>query len=642
MSYVVHLFEHTGPATLDEAAALHERLSATPAAPNAKFRALAQALIRRFPVEVGGSVGGLPLWLESVPDGDTNGRAVYSLGLHDGGVTQLLPVLVGLALPMGLCVYDDQAGRCYLPGGWALTARGRHPLRPRATPVAAAPAAGAAPTPLTLAWVRNRLREVLGPVLAPAGFTPVDVLHSLHFSRATEAGLQHIGFGLSHHHDRVKLAPSATLEPGLPHALYRPVRMDSVHCQPHDHSALSAHAMTLEAPGWGVGKVFCTLTLDNGPDVEALLPALLGFVQTNYLPMLQACRDVPGIVRAALAPQDLPAYPVLDRVVLALLHWTGQADVQALLQAEQARHLVRRRFVNDPNRESCVERLAALHEWHAQWHPTVLPPRRLSRPEDRLPPQAAIEQLWPRLCRLAEARGFEVQEEEPRRYLLRRAGPEVGQTLRFDLSNAKVAAISLQPLAFDCPAVSACLRELLAPWAPLAGVGRAWPGRVALKPGALDHLGIDARDLSFSVERADRFTDHVQAAEASLVQVLDLLDHTRTLAALAALMAHERHLPDWSQGNSRYGFVETGCLLLLAAVHAPDRLDACTAAARQRFKFHGSGFRHDQEATDMLERVIAEAKRLMAAGGTSPLVPDAGATIQASLPVSRPAGAAPP
>ena len=146
MSYVVHLFEHPGAATLEEATALHGRLSATAAAPNAKFLALAQALIKRFPVEVGGTVDGQPLWLESVPDGETGGTAVYSLGLYDGGQTQLLPALVGLALPMGLCVYDEQAGRCYLPGGWALTVEGRRPLRPRATPVASMPAAVSAPS----------------------------------------------------------------------------------------------------------------------------------------------------------------------------------------------------------------------------------------------------------------------------------------------------------------------------------------------------------------------------------------------------------------------------------------------------------------------------------------------------------------
>ena len=337
MSYVVHLFEHPGPATLDEATAVHSRLSATAAPPNPKFAQLAKALVQRFPVEVGGSVGGLPLWLESVPDGDTGGSAVYSLGVYDGGLTHLLPVLVGLALPMGLCVVDEQAGRCYLPGGWALTVRGRHPLRPRAEPVAAAPAAGAAPTPLTMAWVNKRLREALGPALAQAGFTPFDVLHSLRFTRATEAGLQHIHLSMKMHHDTLVLWPSAALEPELPHALYRPVRLEELRCQPHDHSALAAHGMTLEKPHWGPGLAYCTLSLDTGPEVEALLPVLRGFVQATYLPLLQACRDVPGIVRACLAPQDLPAYPVLDRVALALLHWTGQADVQAVLQAEEAR-----------------------------------------------------------------------------------------------------------------------------------------------------------------------------------------------------------------------------------------------------------------------------------------------------------------
>ena len=87
--------------------------------------------------------------------------------------------------------------------------------------------------------------------------------------------------------------------------------------------------------------------------------------------------------------------------------------------------------------------------------------------------------------------------------------------------------------------VSAYLRQFLAPWAPPRNPGHGWPAVVALKPGSLEHLGIDPRDLSFSVERKDRFEDHAQAAEASLVQHFDLLlDRTQTLAALAAVMAH--------------------------------------------------------------------------------------------------------
>ena len=616
----MHLFEHPGAATLEEATALHGRLSATAAAPNAKFLALAQALIKRFPVEVGGTVDGQPLWLESVPDGETGGTAVYSLGLYDGGQTQLLPALVGLALPMGLCVYDEQAGRCYLPGGWALTVEGRRPLRPRATPVASMPAAGAAPSPLTTAWVRGRLREVLGPALARAGFGAFDVQHSLRFTRATEAGLQHIHLTLTAPHDSIVLVPSASLEPELPHALYRTVRMDELRCQAHSHDALAPHGMALQTPNWGPHLVFCNLTRHTGAEVEALLPVLLGFVQSAYLPLLDACRDVPGIVRCCLAPQDWPAYPIIDRLALALVHWTGQVDVQAALEAELARS------APHPNHHpgvlrTCAERLAALPAWRGQWRPSAIPPRRLPQPDDRLPPQVMVEQLWPRLCALAEARGFAAREEEPRRFVLRRVGADVGQTLRFDFSNATKAAVAFGPMAFDCPAVSAYLRQFLAPWAPPRNPGHGWPAVVALKPGSLEHLGIDPRDLSFSVERKDRFEDHAQAAEASLVQHFDLLlDRTQTLAALAAVMAHAQSLPDWSHGNSRYGFEEAGCLLLLAAVFVPERLEPCIAAARARFKYRGWGFFYDQGQVDMLERVIAEAQRLAADGSSPPFV----------------------
>lgn len=128
MSHVVHVFEHEPPATLDEALAVFERLSDARTAANAKFVRLARALIRRFPSEVGGQPPLQPLWLESVPDGHTSGGAGYSLGLYDGGIRRLLPVLVSEALKLGLCVLDEQAARCYLPDAWALTEGGRRRL----------------------------------------------------------------------------------------------------------------------------------------------------------------------------------------------------------------------------------------------------------------------------------------------------------------------------------------------------------------------------------------------------------------------------------------------------------------------------------------------------------------------------------
>lgn len=62
-----------------------------PASPNPKVVKLAQALVARFPSELGGQQPRHTLRLEDLPNGVTGGSDVYSLGLHDDGIQRLLP-----------------------------------------------------------------------------------------------------------------------------------------------------------------------------------------------------------------------------------------------------------------------------------------------------------------------------------------------------------------------------------------------------------------------------------------------------------------------------------------------------------------------------------------------------------------------
>jgi hypothetical protein len=204
MSYVVHLWEEAPPANLQDADRLHRQLVRTPAAANPKFAQLARAVIERFPVEVGGRGGTVAEWVESPPDGQTDTR-VYSLGLYEEGITLLLPVLVELATGLGLSVYDDRAGRAYLPGPWVVDAAGRHPLQ----------AEPARPSP-TVAQGRAMFKREVLPTLAKQGFKLVRHNLGFDFARQSPSGEQKLTVCLRDLDQALEVKPFTTVSPALP------------------------------------------------------------------------------------------------------------------------------------------------------------------------------------------------------------------------------------------------------------------------------------------------------------------------------------------------------------------------------------------------------------------------------------------
>ncbi len=613
MSYVVHVFAHEPPSTLDEAVALVERLSGQRAAPNPRFSELARALIARFPSEVGGQPPRQELWLEDVPDGDTGVSAVYSLGLSGAGIQRLLPALVSQALRLGLCVLDEQSARCYVPDAWALTEDGRRRLNFQAPPPAPADES-VVPAELTVGWVCRRLLAVVGSALATEGFVGrlQDRGQGVAFCRSTEAGLQHLWLGIRESVG-IEVTLMAELEPELPYALHRAcLQQVKISCKVFAHHALQPH-QTYHDRGKSPDELHGYTFALSPKDFDAQTRALVDCLRDEYLPLLKACSDLPGIVRTAQNPVGLPGRLEPSRAWLALVHWAALDDVQAFAQAVTARH-----FADKPRMAGFMQRsarrMAALPELRGAWHPPAVW-RAVPTPADEAQGEEFWALAWPRLRALAQARGFAPSEPEPGYFRLERRLPEVRQWIQFVLLKRGTSSVSCE-LGLSTPPLHERWKALLAPF----GQGTSPRGKpfaeCGLLPASLDAFDVDRNDLGFGTDRRDYLADRVVSAEQALVQVIErIFDPARTLAGVAAML-EPLDPRDYTKGKAQAGdFERWACWLLLAGEHRPELVADLAALARSYFDaprgMYGSYYKEEHEAVG---RLADEALRLAGQG----------------------------
>lgn len=506
MSYVIHLFEHPGPTTLAEAVQLHERLSATPAGRNERMLRWAQAMQARFPTG----------WPEGPPDGDSGGSAVLSVGLALQALEWWLPAAVSLALPLGLCVLDPQAGRCYARGGWALTQHGRVALKPAGAPAqpAAPPALAAASTAEQAVgsrpWAIRRLLQRIAPALAVHGFQASAGPNGLRFARVAPLGLQSLSLQVQ---EDLRVLPSADLEPLLPHALYRAVRPGrTLPCHTHRLGGLARFGATAEArPGrnpWY--RLHC-----DANEIDALGDALAHWMVDSFLPLFDACRDLRDLLRLDDLRQQngLPAYVGANRTMLALRHWVEGQDLEA-----HARKLAEECDVHIRILLTSAHALQALPTWAGAWRPLPAPCQVYGLHET-VSASALGQAALPRLRRAAEDHGFKLLMEGPLALEMRRESAEVVQTLSAEAKPGPMGAQLSVSVGWEAPALTAHWRSAWPGAAQASGLG-AWqtggPPTHAWMRGPLEAAGIDSADLSATVEWPDQVADHVQAAEQAL------------------------------------------------------------------------------------------------------------------------------
>ena len=324
MSYVVHLWEEAAPASLQDADRLHTRLAGTPAVANPKFAQLARALIDRFPAEVGGCGGAGAEWVESPPDGQTDCR-VYSLGLYEEGISLLLPDLVDVATGLGLTVYDNQAGRAYLPGAWVLDASGRHPLQ-----------AEPPPTSPTVAQGRAMFKREVLPTLAKQGFKLAPHNLGLDFVRQRSSGEQKLTVGLRNLDQALEVKPSTTVYPALPPGIaeavgpgVRPIFLFARQYAPLQPYAPSA------APS--AGPRYPESLADSETQLRALARAYLAPVQATWLPLLDAIAEPPGLVQCDRQPAPHDVDFGSSYGMLGMAHWIGAPDFDTIVDTHAAR-----------------------------------------------------------------------------------------------------------------------------------------------------------------------------------------------------------------------------------------------------------------------------------------------------------------
>ena len=118
MSYVVHVWEHPEPRTLQAADSIHNSLAGQSSRPNPKWRLLGERVEARL-AELGTP---LEEWPDGSPPDPAHAERTLPvlIDLND----QLLGVLVDVANSLVMYVYDDQAARLYLPFGYVLTWEG--------------------------------------------------------------------------------------------------------------------------------------------------------------------------------------------------------------------------------------------------------------------------------------------------------------------------------------------------------------------------------------------------------------------------------------------------------------------------------------------------------------------------------------
>lgn len=153
MSYVIHLWDQPTPATWTEAQSILNRLVDQPAPPNPRFAELARRL-QAFMPEVASE------WTLDAPNGVVD-EVVWSLALARALPDSFYPRLIDEAVALGLSVYDEQAGECFVPGPWRLSEAGRERLVH--SPVAP-------PAPSGVLDVQGRFRALVLPRLQPHGF----------------------------------------------------------------------------------------------------------------------------------------------------------------------------------------------------------------------------------------------------------------------------------------------------------------------------------------------------------------------------------------------------------------------------------------------------------------------------------------
>lgn len=284
MSYVLHVWEHAAPASLDEALALHERLSAQRSGGSPKLRVLATRLVERFPCPREPGSDDLGVWTDAPLDGLT-AEPVCSLGIASSATDTVVPFVVEVAQSLGLTVLDDQAGCVYLPSGACLG-----PGAPQRGARPAPPAATTAPSLQNKAEVQAMCQQAFRPWLEAAGFRAIRKPAA--FRRQTgpvEASVQH---AVTDYAPRFVIGVSVGLTIHLPEP-YAALAARFADAYLLDATWIARGAGIL-LPG-ASGGFDAPATVSGRGEFDALMAAWGRLLEAGILPVLARCTTLEGL-----------------------------------------------------------------------------------------------------------------------------------------------------------------------------------------------------------------------------------------------------------------------------------------------------------------------------------------------------------
>lgn len=315
MSYVIHLWDEPTPATWSEAQAILARRVDQPAPPDPRFAELARRVQGLMP-ELADE------WTLDAPDGVVD-RAVWSLALASTLPEDFYPRLIDQAVSLGLSVYDEQAGECFVPGPWRLSEAGRE----RFSWAQVVPSA-----PSGLLDVPGRFRTIVLPRLQQLGFAletppPRGNLVETHLLRPTPLGDQRIhidwmGDAASHYVATV----ITRITPQLPEAVAKV-------CAPQTRIPLDA----VDTPqinsflqGFSPSRPTSRRYLASGADgLDRFLTALADWLVAELVPVLDQCKTLEDFLAYELGEPRQPIYVKAYLANLALAYGAEVHDLDA-------------------------------------------------------------------------------------------------------------------------------------------------------------------------------------------------------------------------------------------------------------------------------------------------------------------------
>ncbi len=355
MHYLVSLWAHPYPRTLQEARAMHEKLPAQQA-PSPKVAQQLAALLKEAINEEAGLTG---LQIDFSPPN----APFLKLSFPASDAAHCLPLIVRESLALGLMVYDPQADLCHRPVLGKLDAKGQtalpleslqpRPLRAFGPPQRPARALNALETtaavlewraqreqsadfrrafegaasdtePITAEWVQGRLLARHLPWLQREGFTEVSSSAKTQFMRLTPAGVQQLTAEFqSYFIDVGKL--EYELELCYTIKLWLPAPLQALLSRPAwlgfggiRHAAIQADRKYRENSTRAV--------VESRQHLDLVLDQIGKGWADEVLPLLNLCRTYAGILGAAREGLPWTAWLLPTDGLLALAHWEGAAD----------------------------------------------------------------------------------------------------------------------------------------------------------------------------------------------------------------------------------------------------------------------------------------------------------------------------